>query len=464
MLAVALAIWGWVDVRVRGQVDPHDRGLHKTDFTVYTEAGAAFFDGRQPYEVTNPRGWGYLYPPAFAMLVAPLHALLPQVQVLIWFAISALMMYGCYSESLRIARAVLPAGPQHSVFGPAPGWIGWSAFVASLLPAFNCLQRGQVGVAKLYLLLLGFRLFLESRHAARAFLAGCVLAMPVVLKVTPLVPVGFLLFEQTLAGWFSNRRSGAPQRATALAAGVACGLAMCLLLLPASVVGWRANLTHLDAWWHNVALRFEETNSDFAGDSSSMRNQSLTNATERFGNWIDHAFAGGPNDEDPTELRGEGVTFLMDAPIVDHALLGVRVAAGLLLLFVGYRVARRGDMLALAAAFGLAGVSTLVLARIARGHYYVLLFPAVIFTGVWLLRAGHRRAAQVVVIVPAVLSVTHYLLLDSAGRVGVLGLGTTAWYAACCLLLARGDAAVGAAALTPDATLPTDEQERSLAA
>ena len=53
---------------------PEDPLQHKTDFTVYTEAGAAFFDGRPPYEVSNPRGWIYLYPPLFAMLVAPLHA------------------------------------------------------------------------------------------------------------------------------------------------------------------------------------------------------------------------------------------------------------------------------------------------------------------------------------------------------------------------------------------------------
>ncbi len=88
MLAVALAIWGLTDVRSRGQVSAARPGLHRTDFTVYTEAGAAFFDGRNPYTVTNPRGWGYLYPPLFAILVAPLHALPPQLQVVVWFVTS----------------------------------------------------------------------------------------------------------------------------------------------------------------------------------------------------------------------------------------------------------------------------------------------------------------------------------------------------------------------------------------
>src|ERR1700722_18683337 len=81
VLATALVVWGLTDVRSRGQVDPAHPGVHRTDFTVYTEAGAAFFDGRDPYAVTNPRGWGYLYPPLFAILVAPLHALNPQLHV-----------------------------------------------------------------------------------------------------------------------------------------------------------------------------------------------------------------------------------------------------------------------------------------------------------------------------------------------------------------------------------------------
>ncbi len=262
-----------------------------------------------------------------------------------------------------------------------PVWVGWSAIVASLLPAFNCLQRGQVGVAKLYLLLLGFRLYLESRGAVRAFLAGCVLALPIVLKISPLVPVGFLLCEQLLAAWFAKCQQHAWSRAGALSAGVAAGLVALLLMVPAGLVGWRTNLAHLDTWWHTVAMRLEDTTSDFAGDSSSPRNQSLVNATERFGNWIDHCFADGPNDVDPTAARNQGTVFLMDAPIVGHILLAVRLAAGLMLVVVAYRVARYGDSLALAAAFGLACALTLVLAPIVRGHYYVLLLPAVMFTG-----------------------------------------------------------------------------------
>ncbi len=437
-LAVAFGIWGWVDVRVRGRVDPNDLGLHKSDFTVYTEAGSAFFDGRRPYEVTNPRGWGYLYPPPFAMLVAPLHALDPQAQALVWFVISVLALYGCYSESLRIARIVLPDREQHVLFGPLPVWIGWSAFVAGTLPALNCLQRGQVGVVVLYLLLVGFRLLLTCRGPGGAFLAGCILAMPVVLKVAPLVPVGFLVFERLMASWSGHRAREPWAKSAALAGGVGAGLILLLLIVPAVAVGWSANVAHLKTWWTTVAVHLDDDSTEFAGDSSSPRNQSLTNATQRLGNWIDYAFDGGPNDEDPTRLRNEGVVFAMDAPQVEWALLIVRLAAGLLLLAVGYRVARSGDVLALAAAFGLACVSTLVLGRIARGHYFVLLLPAAMFTSAWLMENGRRRAGLATAIVPAALSIAHYVLLDYAGRIGVLGLGTAMWYAAACIMLIRG--------------------------
>ncbi len=69
VVCIALTIWCIADVRRRARAD--GRKPHSTDFTVYTEAGAAFFDGRDPYTVTNPRGWRYLYPPLFAILVAP---------------------------------------------------------------------------------------------------------------------------------------------------------------------------------------------------------------------------------------------------------------------------------------------------------------------------------------------------------------------------------------------------------
>ena len=167
-LLIALAVWGWFDVRDRGVVDPQHRCVHKTDLTVYTEAGAAFFDGREPYDVTNPRGWGYLYPPLFAMLLAP-SQLPSENQVLGLVHRQLAGRLGLLpANACGLARASCGRGDPRGAYRPIPP--GWrpppSAAADSRL---NCLQRGQVGVPKLYLLLLGLRLLVESRSACATF-------------------------------------------------------------------------------------------------------------------------------------------------------------------------------------------------------------------------------------------------------------------------------------------------------
>src|SRR5436305_814374 len=164
-LVFGVMVWGLTDVRRRARIDPHNPSIHKTDFTVYTEAGAAMFDGRDPYRISNPRGWKYVYPPLFALVVAPLHALDPQIQALVWFGVSVCMCWGCFRECVRIAWITAPDQTRQGLFGPIPTWIGCAAVSAAILPALNCLQRGQVGVALLYFLLLGYRILAESRAA-----------------------------------------------------------------------------------------------------------------------------------------------------------------------------------------------------------------------------------------------------------------------------------------------------------
>jgi len=449
VLALVFAIWGWFDVRLRGTVDPHNRDLHKTDFTVYTEAGAAFFDGRNPYGVTNPRGWGYLYPPLFAMLVAPLHALDPRMQVLAWFALNSLMAWGCYRECVRVGRVLLPDEPQRASFGSIPTWAGYAAIAAPLFPALNCLQRGQVGIVKVYFILLGFRLLIESQSAVRAWLAGCVLAIPCVLKITPLLPVGFIIFQQAIAAWYAQPRDKVLSRALACPTGVISGLALGVFIVPAALVGWSQNIQNLHIWWDAVAVRVDDTASDnFAGDSFSIRNQSLMNATYRFFNWASYEFNGGkldghrnPNVPDEHEL--------LSAPVIDAALYVVRFGAACLLIVVGFRSGRSQDPVTQAAAFGMACVATLVLSPIARGHYYVMTLPATMFLAMWLDRRTWSKGTIVLLVVPALLTLLHYAWMGTAGRMGLLGLGTAVWYIVAMITLLRSPIALEEADILP---------------
>jgi len=427
-LVIALAIWGWLDVRRRGEFEPSRWWEHKTDFTVYTEAGAAFFDGRDPYQVTNPRGWGYLYPPLFAIVVSPLHDLAPENQVTIWFVISVLCAWASYRELMRIAACVLPADTPRGMFGTVPIWLMVLAATTAMLPALNCLQRGQVGLAKLYFLLLGYRLLIERKGMVRPVLGGIALVLAVTLKITPIVPAAIAVLQTIVASYFT--RSPANWRLPLSAsAGTLAGLALWLLVVPALAIGWQANLAQLQNWWGKVALHSENiSEDDFAGNATTLRNQSLTNAAYRFGNWAHHQFAGGPLEDGPAQLRQGGPGLLMDAPVVHALLRAVRGLAGLLLLAVCFKTARAQDRVGQAAAFGLACAATLVLFTIARGHYYVLMFPAVAFTSLWLRRERGLAWAIIAAIVPCLLVIGHYAFLSTAGRAGMLGLGTTIWY------------------------------------
>ncbi len=204
----------------RGAINVRRIHEHRTDFTVYTEAGAAFFDGRDPYQVTNPRGWRYLYPPLFAIVVSPLHALPSTGQVCVWFVLSVAMAFGCYYEMRRLIALL----NRQRAFGEGQTrllfWIGLAGLVTVLLPSLNCLQRGQVEILKLYLLLLGFRILVTGRGARHWFLAGVVFAMAGILKLTPLLPVACLILYDGVLG-LTQRSARLPRlRAASLSAGV----------------------------------------------------------------------------------------------------------------------------------------------------------------------------------------------------------------------------------------------------
>ena len=119
-MAVALTVWGYVAIGPNGRLEPGRAELHKTDFTVFTEAGAAFFDGRDPYRVTNARGWHYLYPPLFALLVAPLSVFDTESQVVAWYVVNVLLSIGCFVEARWLWRFVSGSEPHRTALG---GWL-----------------------------------------------------------------------------------------------------------------------------------------------------------------------------------------------------------------------------------------------------------------------------------------------------------------------------------------------------
>lgn len=460
-LVVALAVWCAVDVSRRARVDPQHPSLHMTDVTVYTEAGRAFFDGRDPYEVANIRGWKYLYPPLFALLIAPLSYLSGPLQATIWFAVSAAMCFGIYFECRRLVnRLWVSDGIPNQLGNPAglPAWVTILAGVTAVLPALNCLQRGQMGVALLYPLLLGFRLIATGRTRLQWLAGGVILAIPVALKLTPLLPVACVLFVCWCSAFrrsapTDTRKTGELPRPIWSTAGCALGAVLFFLIIPASLVGWNKNLQYLAVWHEKVVSKVNDVRSDdFAENVDSPRNQSLANAVYRLGNFVAYELAGGPYDDRTGKAHG---LMPMDAPLVSNLLLVVRGLALVALLAVAFRAGTSGTPLLAGVALGLASVATLVVSPVARGHYFVLFLPAAIFVPLWLLQSGRRGAAIRAAVVPCALVVAHYALLKYTGRIGLLGIGTTLWYFAACVHVGLGRAAIAASPAAASRPFPS---------
>ncbi|MBW3543883.1 MAG: hypothetical protein KY476_26850, partial [Planctomycetes bacterium] len=213
-------------------------------------------------------------------------------------------------------------------------------------------------------------------------------------------------------------RGERPRAGWVPAAGVLAGLLLFVLALPAAVIGWEANLRHLDTW-HRKVVAPEDAGGANNFDQESLRNQSLENAASQVVGlvWgID------------TDTAGAAIEPALDA---------LKASLLLLLAACGWAAVRRPDPRRDAALYGLAGGLTLLISPLSWGHHYVILLIPAAFVPYYLWCAGARRAAVTTAAAPAVLSLLHYAALPYAGRIGLLGLGTTVWYVAAAVATLR---------------------------
>jgi len=221
--------------------------------------------------------------------------------------------------------------------------------------------------------------------------------------------------------------------------GFTFGLVLFFLLVPAMLLGWNANLHHLDTWGRFMLTKADNGGMDpRSGNSHSARNQSLQNAAYRLGNFGSHVFAGGPDDRLVENF--DAPKMAMDSPAADRFLFVSRAMLGLALLALGVRLGREpGNKLNMATGFALACITMLAVSPVARAHYFLLLAPAILLVPLWLDRHGRLRAGIAMAAILPVLSVLHYVLLPYGGRIGLLGFGTAAWLMAAMVLIVRAD-------------------------
>ena len=263
---VLFAFFAWITLFRAGPYGApgHQWGspAHRTDFTVYRDAAAAVLHGQDPYVIQNVRGWNYVYPPPFSIVMVPF-ALLPlPVSVLAWYFVCAALTVSAVSMAGRLAATRI-AGERKRlaiIFIPAlivAVWFGVG------------LTRGQASVLMSWLVIAA--IFFEKKGktaAGAACLGGAVL-----LKA----------FALTLVCYYIWRRKW-KMAAASLAAIILGGL-----LLPSAVWGWRGNLHYIGEWTHEVAgpalgSESTRTHSELYDQLLSMerpRNQDLGSVMQR---------------------------------------------------------------------------------------------------------------------------------------------------------------------------------------
>ena len=226
--------------------------IERTDFTVYVAAGRAVLENHDIYLAENARGWRYVYPPPFAILLAPLARMPLGAGALLWYLLTVAAIGG----SVAMSAALLGASPLRSkpqiVYGlPLLG-------LASLL--ISGMLRSQASPFMYFFMVAAFYFHLKNRPAA----AGFSLACAVLLKVFPLV----------LLAYFVLRRQWRAVLATAGA------LVLLGIVLPSLYWGWQFNLDQIARWIDVVGHPAIMENAERA-QKSSLYSQLLNAAKPR---------------------------------------------------------------------------------------------------------------------------------------------------------------------------------------
>ncbi len=230
--------------------------VQRTDYTVYTAAGQAILDHQDIYLAQNARGWRYVYPPPFAILMVPLSQISLTLGALIWYLISVLSIGASVVMSAALLdNAKLKARP-YLIYGLP--LLSLSVLLVS--GAMRC----QASPFMFCFMIATFYFHLKQRPVA----AGFSLACAALLKVFPIVLIAYFIIQRQ---WRTVFATGA-------------GLVLLGIVLPSLYWGWQFNLDQILRWLDVVGHPAMMHNSDRAQmtslysqllDTTKPRNQSL---------------------------------------------------------------------------------------------------------------------------------------------------------------------------------------------
>jgi hypothetical protein len=263
-IAITVALFVGLGVSTVYRAGPYAFGgkrwgsrIHRCDFTVDTAAGRAVLDGSDIYQAHNVRGWYYIYPPLFAILMVPF-ALVPTFwAAFAWYGLSVVLVIGTIKMCVSLVREALHfKGDPLALYALPP--------LLVLFPLMSALARGQTTPVLLWLVTAGLVCSWKGQdmRGAMCFAGG------ILLKVFPIVLLAYFVWRKR---W---RFVAATLAATAVGG----------FIIPAAVYGWHRNIDYLKEWVDVIGRPALEAESERADNplygqllsSQLPRNQSLS--------------------------------------------------------------------------------------------------------------------------------------------------------------------------------------------
>ena len=378
LLAVALIVIVGLGISTVYRAGPHIIGgkrwgsrVHRCDFTVDTAAGQAVLNGTDIYQAHNIRGWYYIYPPLFAILMVPFACVSTIWAALAWYVLSVVLVALTVKLCVRLVTDALQ-------FSGDPLWLYALPPVLVLFPLMSALARGQTSPLLLWLVTAG--LFYGWKR--QDWRGGICLAGGILLKVFPIV----------LLAYFVWRKRWRFVLVTLIATTIGA------FVIPGAVFGWQRNNNYLREWLDVIGKPALEAESERADNplygqllsSQLPRNQSLSAVLTRLTN------------NPQARWAGIGIGLLMAASI----------------LVVGWRPGTGAEIHVLSAAV----IWMLLIPPVSWAHYFMLLLlPLTALLAVAMGRADERTRTI------ARIALGLFVLLALAGSRAAQSYGPLCW-------------------------------------
>jgi Glycosyltransferase family 87 len=259
--------FGLVLVAVVGVLMVHraeDSENLNSDFMTYRAVGTAALTGSDIYAVKNSRGWPYVYPPPFAILMMPFAKMSIRTGSVIWYALSVILTGSAVQMCVTMVRGRGSVG--RNLF-----WL----YVLSCGMVLVWLVQGAVEGQATILMLWSSTVALYLSEHGRDISGGAALASAALLKAFPLA----------LLAYFTWKHRWRFVMATMIALFVGG------IVLPSLVYSWQRNLTYWQKWVATIAqpslkdeaLQPANKVNERVLTSDNRRNQALSAVLRRLG-------------------------------------------------------------------------------------------------------------------------------------------------------------------------------------